>query len=198
MKVCKVCSIELPSNLRSYCSAECKSVSERARTKARYAADKQAWIQRSAEWKRANPDAARASAARTTAKNAEAKREYDITYRAENRQRYSDHQRTWYASNADHARNAGREYASRRRARVSSNGAYAVTAKDYARLLSRHDGACAYCKTSLAARPIQWDHVFPIARGGTHSVGNLAPACAPCNQSKSSKLLIEWRGILTA
>lgn len=193
MKICKVCSIALPSNLRTFCSVECKKASEKERSKARYAADREAWIQRSAEWKRTNPDASRASGRRTAAKSKDAKREYDLAYRAENRQRYSDHQRAWYKNNAGHAKDAGREHAARRRARVSLNGSFIVTPKDYARLLIRANGACTYCGTALTPKTIQWDHVFPIARGGTHSVGNLAPACAKCNQSKSSKLLIEWR-----
>lgn len=193
MKTCKVCTIALPSNLRSFCSAECKKVSEKERSKARYAADREAWIQRSAEWKRANVEAARASGRRTAAKTKAAKREYDLTYRAENRQRYSNHQRAWYRNNIEHARDSGREHAGRRRARTRANGVFTVTAKDYVKLLDRANGACVYCKTALSAKTIQWDHVFPIARGGAHSVGNLAPACIKCNQSKSSKLLIEWR-----
>ncbi|TVL89887.1 hypothetical protein CD790_25470 [Streptomyces sp. SAJ15] len=31
-----------------------------------------------------------------------------------------------------------------------------------------------------------------MSRGGRHAEGNLAPACKPCNSSKSDKLLIEW------
>lgn len=193
MKICKVCSLALPSNLRSFCSAGCKKVSEQARSKARYQADRLGYIQRAAEWKRDNREASRESGRRTAAKTKDAKRVYDVAYRAENRQRYSDHQRDWYSKNSDHARDAGREYASRRRARINKNGAYAVSAKDYARLLTRSNNACAYCRTPLG-RAIHWDHIVPISRGGSHSVGNLAPSCAPCNQGKSSKLLIEWQG----
>lgn len=195
LKACKICSVALPSNRRTFCSSECKTVSEKARSKARYEADKEAWIQRSAEWKQANREASRASGRRTAAKAKDAKREYDLAYRAANRQRYSDHQRAWYKNNPDHARDAGREYASRRRARVAENGSFCVTQRDYSRILRRANGACVYCKTPLTADTIQWDHVFPIARGGSHSVGNLAPACTKCNQSKSSKLLIEWRAV---
>ena len=32
------------------------------------------------------------------------------------------------------------------------------------------------------------DHIIPLARGGTHTVGNIAPACPACNLSKGSKL----------
>jgi 5-methylcytosine-specific restriction endonuclease McrA len=192
VNVCKICDGTLPPRRRAFCSPECKAVSEKARTTARYEADKDAWIQRSAAWKASNLEASRASARRTAAKTKDQKREYDLTYRQENRARYSQHQRDWYAKNAEHAREAGREYASARRARVADNGSFRVTPSDYANMLRRANGACTYCSTPLTAKTLHWDHIIPISRGGSHSVGNLAPSCAPCNQSKSSKLLIEW------
>jgi len=79
----------------------------------------------------------------------------------------------------------------RRRARVRDNGVFAITARDWRRILQRHRQACAYCGRSGV--PLQQEHVIPIARGGRHSVGNLVPACQPCNGSKGSKLLVEWR-----
>lgn len=51
-------------------------------------------------------------------------------------------------------------------------------------------GQCSYCGDR---GPVEIDHIIPIARGGAHREGNLAPACRNCNQSKLSKLLYEWR-----
>mgnify|MGYP000031088234 CR=1 FL=1 len=62
--------------------------------------------------------------------------------------------------------------------------------KDWLRLVARHDGLCAYCGINKTEHR---DHVVPIARGGTDSIGNILPACAPCNLSKGSSLLIEWK-----
>lgn len=64
------------------------------------------------------------------------------------------------------------------------------TAGDWASLLARHNGMCAYCGKNKAEHR---DHVTPIAKGGTDSIGNILPACAPCNLSKGSSLLIEWK-----
>lgn len=50
-------------------------------------------------------------------------------------------------------------------------------------------GVCSYCPA--AADTI--DHVIPLARGGRHAEGNLAPACRSCNSSKGDKLMIEWK-----
>jgi len=36
------------------------------------------------------------------------------------------------------------------------------------------------------------DHLIPLIRGGTHSVGNIITLCLPCNLSKNKKTLTEW------
>jgi len=37
----------------------------------------------------------------------------------------------------------------------------------------------AYCLKPPDEATITWDHIIPISRGGTHSVGNLAPGGLP-------------------
>lgn len=66
-----------------------------------------------------------------------------------------------------------------------------VTLKDWTRLLGRHGNRCAYCGKPVA--DMHMDHVIPLSRGGAHSIGNVVPACAPCNLSKGAKLLVEWK-----
>ncbi len=83
-----------------------------------------------------------------------------------------------------HARNKVRRYLRR-----GADGP-THTAGDWAGLLARHSGMCAYCGKNKAEHR---DHVTPIAKGGTDSIGNILPACAPCNLSKGSSLLIEWK-----
>jgi hypothetical protein len=61
---------------------------------------------------------------------------------------------------------------------------------DWLRLLARFRGLCAYCGDRAAQHK---DHVLPICRGGKDSIGNILPACAPCNLSKGGSLLIEWK-----
>jgi hypothetical protein len=34
--------------------------------------------------------------------------------------------------------------------------------------------------------------VLPIARGGRYTLGNIAPACGPCNASKSGAEVTGW------
>lgn len=72
----------------------------------------------------------------------------------------------------------------KRRSRAVDNRT--VSHKDLMRLLSSPCANCGHESTNL-------DHIVPIARGGRHSVGNLQPLCKPCNSSKGSKFLVEWR-----
>lgn len=111
--------------------------------------------------------------------------------------------RAYYALNREHliassvrwaAENPEAMQARRRqrRARKRNNpGSVGVKLKDWRRLVHRFRDCCAYC----GARPetMQMDHVIPLALGGRHAIGNVLPACPPCNHSKSARLLIEWR-----
>ena len=58
-------------------------------------------------------------------------------------------------------------------------------------VFERDDYTCRYC--GVRGVRLEADHVIPVARGGETSMENLATACFPCNRSKDSKLLEEWR-----
>jgi len=62
---------------------------------------------------------------------------------------------------------------------------------DRIRLVDRYHGCCAYCGDP--SDRLQMDHVLPLSRGRRHAIGNVLPACEPCNNAKSSRLLVEWR-----
>jgi 5-methylcytosine-specific restriction endonuclease McrA len=78
----------------------------------------------------------------------------------------------------------------RRRGRIRAAGSPGVTGRDWTRLIRRYCGRCAYCGTS---GPMTMDHVVPIARGGRHAIGNVLPACFPCNAAKRDDFLAHWR-----
>jgi 5-methylcytosine-specific restriction endonuclease McrA len=83
-----------------------------------------------------------------------------------------------------HARNKIRRYLRR-----GADGP-THTAKDWISLLARFRGMCAYCGIKKAAHK---DHVIPISRGGRDSIGNILPACSPCNLTKGGRLITEWK-----
>ena len=37
------------------------------------------------------------------------------------------------------------------------------------------------------------DHIVPISRGGSHSVGNIMTLCLQCNMSKHARTITEWK-----
>lgn len=37
------------------------------------------------------------------------------------------------------------------------------------------------------------DHIIPISRGGSHSVGNIMTLCKNCNASKNARTITEWK-----
>lgn len=79
----------------------------------------------------------------------------------------------------------------RRRARIRMATIEPVTQTDWIAILEFWQGRCAYC---LKCHPnLTMDHIVPIIKGGKHSIDNLVPACGPCNFSKNSSLLSEWK-----
>jgi hypothetical protein len=78
-----------------------------------------------------------------------------------------------------------------RRARLAGAQTFLVTDRDWRRLLERYQHRCAYCL--VPSDTLTRDHIVPLARGGSHGVGNLLPVCARCNGSKNALFLTEWR-----
>lgn len=106
------------------------------------------------------------------------------------RQKHHDRHRGWYTralqDDPEKFRLTKRIQGHQRRTRKKNNGIYKVTEKEMKRLLNK---PCYNC-----GKPSEHiDHVIPIAKGGRHSIGNLAPMCGPCNQSKGSKFYSEYR-----
>jgi len=51
---------------------------------------------------------------------------------------------------------------------------------------------CYLCRTPLTIKTTHTDHRIPLSRGGSNWPANLAPACEPCNLSKSNKTEAEY------
>jgi len=67
------------------------------------------------------------------------------------------------------------------------------SAKKKAAVLAKTKGLCAYCGIDLEVCGFVIDHVFPRFLGGSNDIGNLLPACPPCNTSKGKKTLEQYR-----
>lgn len=58
-------------------------------------------------------------------------------------------------------------------------------------IASRDNGTCHHCGVKVEKGEI--DHLFPWSRGGTDDPSNLVLSCRPCNRSKGSKTVEEWK-----
>jgi hypothetical protein len=136
-----------------------------------YAANTELCRQRTEDWRQ---------------RNLEASRKKSRDWSRNNPERRNAKQRRWNANNKDKLFIANKKLQAERRKAKS----YQFTAKDWRRLVRRFGSCCAYCGVKAK---MTVEHVVPIVRGGTHSIGNILPVCKSCNSSKNKKLLIEWR-----
>ena len=54
-------------------------------------------------------------------------------------------------------------------------------------------GHCAYCGCKMEYKDMQVDHIIPLHRGGTDTMGNMLPACRSCNHYKATLTAGEFR-----
>ncbi|MCY4009126.1 MAG: DNA methyltransferase [Anaerolineaceae bacterium] len=60
-------------------------------------------------------------------------------------------------------------------------------------LYGMQEGVCKGCDVLFPFKIFQVDHIVPQSRGGTDHIENLQLLCPPCNSSKGSKTMAEWR-----
>ena len=136
-------------------------------------------------------------------------------YREANKEEIARKRREWYLQNREHAMAYARRYyrenpekrkawmdanraqlrqwVQKRRTLLKSGGVFLIQSKELDAALRRLDSRCAYCKIDMTTKTVTWDHIIPISRGGTHSIGNLTACCLSCNSSKRDKTVMEWR-----
>lgn len=133
--------------------------------------------------------------------------EWRRSYYERNKDKILARQRAWITANLEHHKAYQREYGkhwsaknrhknivyvNNRRKRIRENrDSLKISIRDWERTLRRYGHCCAYCGDK--PERLQMEHVIPLARGGRHAIGNVVPACQPCNRSKSDHLLVEWR-----
>ncbi len=67
------------------------------------------------------------------------------------------------------------------------------TLMDLKQIFRDQEGKCFYCgRDHEVASEGHFDHVIPLARGGSDNPDNIVFACRACNWSKHDKTLDEW------
>lgn len=89
--------------------------------------------------------------------------------------------RSWRQANPERVA----EKDARRRARKRNT---AVGPIDYAKILSESGGICGICKKPLDLLGRDFDHIVPLARGGTHTADNIQVTHSHCNRAKGARV----------
>ena len=185
MKTCRSCHQDKPADLfhpyprnrdglQSYCKA-CQTEKRRAKYRADPTPYRVEALARYEQRKAAG------------LMDAEAKRNYDRAYRAENGDKLSQAKQAWRIANADLVRLIRSAYKAKRRA-IEKVGDSTATVRTW---LAKQLRVCAWCAKDCTDR-FHIDHVQPLSRGGRHVVSNLCIACPRCNIKKNAKALDDW------
>jgi len=129
-------------------------------------------------WARENPEKAAAMKA---------------AWRIANKEKVAADLRRWHETNPDKVHAARAQYKAAhpekraeqrwaRRARLQGALVNDFTQSQWEWLKAVYRRCCAYCGTATAQ--LTKDHIIPLARGGSHSINNIIPACHHCNEVK--------------
>jgi 5-methylcytosine-specific restriction endonuclease McrA len=154
-----------------------------------YSENKEKTKQRFDRYRKENPEKVSATKRKSREKRKVEKpeygKEYAREYRKKNTERVLSYGRKWSASNLDKIRIKS----GNRRAKIKKVPGNGWTVADERQLIEDYCYCCAYC--GKKAKPTM-DHIVPIAKGGTHSIENIVPACQSCNSSKNDDSLLIW------
>ncbi len=56
---------------------------------------------------------------------------------------------------------------------------------------------CYWCKFRIRPKLCHADHIIPLSRGGSHTIGNVCISCGSCNRRKQDKLPSEWNNFIS-
>jgi len=110
-------------------------------------------------------------------------REYGKRYRSENKAKIQAKNRAYAINNPDKVRESG----NRRKARLRNARIEDISFKS---IRDNFDGYCGICKGALdiSTDPYHYDHIVPLAAGGTHATTNIQIAHAKCNLKKGARV----------
>jgi Restriction endonuclease len=144
-------------------------------------------------WRLAHPDKYRAMQKAWRKDHPELVRQNNRAYRLAHLEKLRAYGLAWRLAHPEHPR----EWRHAHPAQVSAHDAKKRARKrdafvervDRMRVFQQHKGICGICRRKITARQ-KWhvDHVFPLARGGTHTYDNAQPAHDKCNLSKGAKI----------
>lgn len=136
------------------------------------------------KWRAANPELAKECDRKKDKKHHKKLQESSPEYRAKNVARVTK----WMKENPERSRELRHAISQRHHARKCGSKIGPI---DYQQLLIDSCGFCGICNLRLLDNKIDFDHIIPLCRGGTHTQDNLQAAHARCNRRKNSRLMSE-------
>lgn len=161
--------------------------------------------EKSALWRKLNPQKARAAVRNATAKKPEHYRKQQKKWGKENRDHVNEWFREWRRKNPEKAKQttknwrdknkASKKQSWQKRRAIKMNAIGSHTQEDVRQIYEEQDHRCAYCGISIfwdLAFDVHVDHFFALFRGGGDGPENLRCTCADCNLSKGGRLYENW------
>ncbi len=133
-----------------------------------------------ADWRKKNPDKAKAHSKKWLKENKEYHREYSKSWYKENKEKAQKKNKAWRKNNPKKKQAIDNN----RRAR-KNNASGKITSNEWASLVAATGNKCLRCEDENAKLTI--DHVIPLVAGGSNSIDNAQPLCQKCNSSKGTK-----------
>lgn len=160
---------EIAAKKKAHYASNCRRISEWH--KAKYAADSTSAKERSRRYRLENPAKARAAVRAwgkaNPARLAAMKLEWQHADQRAHPERY-------------------REIQARRKAQKLKTQTEKI---DYAKILRAAKGICGICRQPFDLFGIDFDHIVPLARGGTHTKENIQATHSRCNRAKGAKVI---------
>lgn len=136
-------------------------------------------------WQRANPEKVKAYARRNFERHREAFKRRSNEWMKAHPEKAQEIYRKQQAKPETKLRHRLRQAARVRQLKKTDDGT--ITAEAITRMIAQQKGLCNICKKDISGK-YEVDHIFPVVKGGRHTISNIQLLCRPCNIKKGSKL----------
>jgi 5-methylcytosine-specific restriction endonuclease McrA len=142
--------------------------------------------ERAAAYQAAHPEKVRQWSRKRLAAKLDAER--NAKWRREHPKKMRSYQVKWEKKNPEYCRTKCRN----RRALIKAAGG-THTPEEIEALAAKQNFKCANpaCRKSIRKKR-HADHIIPLAKGGSNSIGNIQLYCPPCNHRKAAKHPADW------